>query len=150
MNSEFATSFFRKVEETAPSKEWANVLRQHIQSFEKKPAMTYPVFSFSHLEHAEFLTTRTQHDQAFHFVVYFLGFGRRMFLFPVWPESSDEFLPVDETGTVMIEHVSHGVHFQFTRVEFYATKWKSKRALEKINKRLSHSNKAGKIRVVNM
>lgn len=79
---------------------------------------TYPVFAFAHLEHPELLPARAQHHQPLDLVVYLLRLGVRFLFLPVRPQRGDEFLPVDQTEFVVIEHVGHGVHFQFAGVEF--------------------------------
>ncbi|KAE9540904.1 hypothetical protein AGLY_004149 [Aphis glycines] len=56
----------------------------------------------------------TQHYQPLNLVMYLFGLGVWFLFFPVWSQCGYEFFPVDQTKFVMIEHISHGIHFQFT------------------------------------
>lgn len=63
----------------------------------------YAVFSFAHLEDTEFLSTCTQHDQTFDFIMDFIGIIWWFTFLPIWSQSGNKFLPIDETFTIAIE-----------------------------------------------
>lgn len=72
---------------------------------------THPVLPFSNLEDTELLTTSTQHHQSLHFIMDLLCLSCWFPFLPVWPQSSNEFLPVNQTFSWPVKQVCYCIHF---------------------------------------
>ena len=78
---------------------------------------TYPVFSFSDLEHLELLSAGALGHLPLDLVVNPLGVGEGAAVLPVGPQGDHELLPVDHPVAV-VKLVGHCVHLELAGAEF--------------------------------